>query len=401
MINSLNGNQFMEINNQQAQENWDILIKNGCLIDPAQQINAVLDVGLKGGNVVAIANDLPAASAQLVLDAEGAYVVPGFIDLHTHIYWGGTSLGVETEAIAKQSGVTTFVDAGSAGAGNILGFKAHIADQSLLKIFAFVNIAFPGIFGFSRHLMVGECEDLRLLHKEACQEAIQEYPDFVRGIKVRVGVFAGGQSGIRPLEIARQVADEVGLPIMTHIDSPPPTRQEILSRLREGDVLTHCFRAPPNAPIENGEIIEEMHLARKHGVLFDIGHGGGSFDFSIGRQMIEQGFEPDIISSDVHSLSVDGPVHDLLTTMSKFLNLGMPLDNIIASVAHAPAQVLKRNDLGSLALNTCGDVVVLDIENGQFEFFDSHNHCMKAERAFKVRHIVLNGKHWHSQTIPK
>src|SRR5207302_7837170 len=185
---------------------------------------------------------------------------------------------------------------------------------------------------------VGECADLRLLDPRECVRVIRANHDVIAGVKVRVGRNAGGASGVAPLDIALEVAEETGLPVMAHLDNPPPSRLEVLSRLRRGDILTHCFRPFPNAPVHgDGRIREEVLEARRRGVVFNIGHGGGSFGFRTAEAMLDAGFLPDVISSDVHALSIDGPAFDQLVTMSKFLALGMPLGQIVAAATAAPA----------------------------------------------------------------
>src|SRR5262249_15710406 len=252
------------------------------------------DIAFGDGKVAAVGHDLPRGE---VVDARGLLVVPGLIDLHTHVYWGGTSLGVDAAEVAQRSGTTTFVDAGSAGPGNFHGFRRHVIEPSPLRIIPYLNISFPGIFALSATVAVGECADLRLLDPRECVRVIAANRDLIAGVKVRVGRNAGGASGAAPLDIALEVAEETGLPVMAHLDNPPPSRLEVLSRLRRGDILTHCFRPFPNAPVEgDGRIREEVLEARRRGVIFDIGHGSGSFGFRTAEAMLAAGFAPDVIS---------------------------------------------------------------------------------------------------------
>ena len=230
-------------------------------------------------------------------------MVPGLIDLHTHVYWGGTSLSVRPEPVARRSGATTLVDAGSAGPGNFHGFREFVIEPSAVRILPYLNISFAGIFAFSKSVMVGECSDVRLLDARACLEVAEQHRDLIVGIKVRVGRNTSEGYGVFPLELAVEVAEELALPVMAHIDFPPPRRRDMLERLRPGDVLTHCFRPFPNAPAVRGEPREEMLEARARGVLFDLGHGMGGFGFAATRPMLDAGFLPDVISSDVHVLS--------------------------------------------------------------------------------------------------
>ena len=374
---------------------YDLLIKGGRVIDPAQGLDANLDVAFSGGRVAAIADAIAETDARDVRDAGGHIVLPGLIDFHTHVYWGGTSLGVDAEVIARRSGTTTFVDAGSAGAGNLAGFVRHVIEPSAPRILAYINVSFPGIFAFSKEVMVGECSDLRLLNARECVRAARAFPEHVVGVKARVGFNAGGSSGAAPLDIAIEIADELDLPVMAHIDFPPPGRDEVLDRLRPGDILTHCFRPFPNAPIDGRKRVrEEIREAHARGILFDIGHGYGGFAFESGRATLEQGLLPDILSSDVHVLSKDGPAYDLLAVMSKFWCLGMELHNVVRAATETPAKALRRPELGSLAPGTPGDATIVRVETGKFDYFDAVGEVLKGDRRLACGGIVLAGKWW-------
>ena len=236
--------------------------------------------------------------------------------------------------------------------------------------------------------MVGECCDMRLLHPRECARVVEANRDLVAGIKVRVGRVASGDSGIMPLELALEVADEVGLPVMAHIDDPPPSRRDVLSRLRPGDILTHCFKPFPNAPIRSdGEIWADVLQARERGVVFDLGHGGASFGFGVARAMLAKGFVPDVISSDVHVLNVNGPVFDLLTTLSKFSCLGLDLMTILRSATSTPARALRRPDLGTLAEGARGDATIFSIAEGEFDYYDCFGELFEGRSPFRrARH---------------
>src|SRR6202045_325980 len=300
-----------------------LILRGGRVKDPANGRHEAADVAFFDGKVAAVGPDLPRGSAEII-EVRGRIVAPGLIDLHTHVYWGGTSLGVDAAEVARTSGTATFVDAGSSGPGNFAGFRRHVIEPSPLRILPYLNVSFPGIFAFSPTVMVGEASDLRLIDPRECVRVINANRDLIVGVKVRVGRTAGGNSGIAPLDMALEVAGETGLPVMAHLDHPPPSRLEVVSRLRKGDILTHCFRPFPNAPAApDGGVREEIAAARERGVVFDIGHGGGSFGFRTAEAMLTAGFLPDVISSDVHALSINGPAFDQITTMSKLLSLGM------------------------------------------------------------------------------
>ena len=326
----------------------------------------------------------------------GKIVVPGLIDLHTHVYWGGTSLGVDPDAYAKPSGVTTLVDAGSAGAGNIAGFRRHVIERAEVRILPFLHVSFPGIFALSRYFHAGESADLRLLDPVACLDAAREHKDLVVGIKVRLGRAGSGESGIAPMDIAMEVAEHAGLPLMTHLDSPPPYRPEVMPRLRRGDILTHCFRPYPNAPVRpDGAVQEDVLAARERGVIFDIGHGKGSFGFQTAMAMLGQGFLPDVISSDVHVLSIDGPAVNMVHTMSKFLALGLPLDQVIRASTVNAARAVNLADRGTLRPGLLGDATVLEVEEGQFTFQDVLGETIDGTQHLRCRGAVLGGRWWH------
>ncbi len=375
----------------------DLILKGGRIIDPANGRDEIADIGFGDGRVAAVGSGLPLRGEEVV-DARGLLVVPGLIDLHTHVYWGGTSLGVDAAELAPRSGTTTFVDAGSAGPGNFHGFRRHVIEPSPLRILPYLNVSFPGIFAFAATVMVGENTDLRLIDPRECVRVINANRDLIVGVKVRVGRNAGGNSGAAPLDMAIEVADEVGLPVMAHLDHPPPSRLEVLSRLRRGDVLTHCFRPFPSAPVRgDGRIREEVLAARERGVIFDIGHGGGSFGFRTAELMLEAGFLPDVISSDVHALSINGPAFDQLVTMSKFLMLGVELGAVIRASTAAPAAALGRGDLGHLAVGAVGDASILELVEGEFDFRDVLGESRRGKERLVVSGLVVAGRRWQPQ----
>ncbi len=372
---------------------FDLVLKGGRVIDPAQGIDAVSDVAFKDGRVAAVGPNLgPAADTR---DVSGKIVTPGLIDLHTHVYWGGTSIGVDPDAYARRAGCTTLIDAGTAGPGNLPGFREHIIRRADVRILPFMNISYPGIFAFSPHVMVGECEDLRLLHPRACRDVGRENLDLIVGIKVRVGKSASGESGLAPLDMGLEVADHLGVPVMAHLDHPPPYRSEVMPRLRKGDILTHCYRPFPNAPITgDGRVQDDVRAARERGVIFDIGHGGGSFGYETAVAMMRQGFSPDVISSDVHVLSENGPAFDQLVTMSKFLAIGMPLVEVICASTINPARAVRKTDRGTLTPGTLGDATILDVEKGRFAFPDVLGEIREGGEHLRCRGIVLGGRWW-------
>ena len=375
---------------------FDLLLKGGRIIDPSQRLDTVADIGFVAGKVAQIGTDLPADPETDLRDVSGHIVVPGLIDLHTHVYWGGTSLGIDVEGYGRSSGVTTCVDAGSAGPGNFGGFRKHVIEPSAVRVLAFLHVSFAGIYAFSESVMVGESEELRLMAPNEAVAVAQANPDLIVGIKVRVGRNASGRSGTVPLDIALQAADQAGLPVMCHIDFPPPNYEDVLERLRPGDILTHAFRPFPNTPIDaQGRVKDLVLRARERGVLFDIGHGKGSFAFKVARRMLANGFYPDIISSDIHALCINGPAFDQVTTLSKFLCLGMPLNDLIAATTMNAATAVKRPELGSLKPTSMGDATILAIEDGQFDYVDVVNEHMIGHKRIVSAAVVIAGRWWH------
>ncbi|WP_027132874.1 amidohydrolase/deacetylase family metallohydrolase [Geminicoccus roseus] len=375
--------------------NYDLVLTGGQVVDPGQGIDRVTDVAFAGGKVAAVGDGLNGQAAQ-VRDVSGAIVMPGMIDFHTHVYWGGTSLGIRPDELARRAGTTTWLDVGSAGPGNFEGFREHVIGRTETKILAYLHISFAGIYGFSDKVSVGESCDMRLLEPNSCADVARANPDLVRGIKVRIGSHASGFNGITPLKFAIEAAEQANLPVMCHIDTPPPRYEDVLAVLRPGDTLTHCFRPRPNAPTyTDGRVREACFEARERGVFFDIGHGMGSFSFEVAEAMLAGGFPPDVISSDVHALCIDGPAYDNLETMSKFLHLGMSVNDIVRSVTKTPADILKRPDLADLSVGSTGDVTVLRVEQGDFTFVDVQGATRSGGRRFSLDSVVLDGRLWH------
>lgn len=383
---------------------YDLLLKGGHVIDPATGRDGVADVAFKGGKVAAVAEKISDADARETRSAAGFYVVPGLIDLHAHVYVGGTTYGVEPDQLGRMSGTTTVVDAGSAGAANIRGLIDHQQRLTEVRILAFVNLAFPGIYGDLRAVHIAEASDLHLLNVPHVVRTLKMWPDSVVGIKIRIGRSSTAALGAMPLHLAIAASEQAGnAPVMAHIGADmPPRLEDILDPLRKGDIVTHCYTPKMNKPLDTkGKLRDCMVAGRERGVIMDVGHGAGSFGFDICRAMLELGFTPDVISSDVHLYSADGPAYDVLVTMSKFLCLGLPLVDVVRAATAAPAAAMRRSDIGSLKVGAAGDATLLEIKKGPVVYVDAVGGEMKADRRLVPRGIVLGGKWWSDGMAPE
>ncbi len=373
----------------------ELILRGGRVIDPSQNIDRVADVAFAGGKVLAVGANLAAGPGTEIRDVAGKIVSPGLIDLHTHVYWGGTSLGIDAEEFCRRSGVTTAVDTGSAGPGNFAGFRAHVIEKSDVRILAYLHVSFAGIYGFWTTVSVGESEDIRLMAPREAAAVADANRDVIVGIKVRLGRRASGMQGMTPFTYALQTAEEVGLPLMVHIDEPPPSYEEVVAALRPGDVLTHCFRPFPNTPVTaQGTVKPVVREARARGVLFDVGHGKGSFAFRTARAAMANGFLPDTISSDIHQLCINGPAFDQVTTLSKFLCMGMDLPEVIRRSTVSPAMALRRPELGTLKPGSVGDATVLSVQDGRFDYVDVVGEHMEGGRKILSEGVVIGGRWW-------
>jgi dihydroorotase len=349
-------------------------------------------VAIKGGEIAAVGKDLSTAGAK-VDDVSGAIVAPGLIDIHTHVYHKATSLSVDPGFIARRSACTTLIDAGSAGAGNYDGFRDYVMIHSPYRIFAFLNISFPGIFGFDKDVSIGEATARSMLPVHRCVEKIEVNRDRIIGVKVRIGGIVTGDLGLGALELALEAANAVGLPLMTHIGTAPPSYADVVDMLRPGDILTHCYRPEPNSAIgPNGKVIDAVLKARERGVLFDIAHGMGAFGYETTEAALKNGFPPDLISSDVHVIAVEGPGYDLLHTMSKLLNCGLSLPEVIGMSANRPALAIRKPELGHLGVGAVADITVLRQVESNYVFEDVVGTKRQGSTLLQPVSVYLGGK---------
>jgi len=343
---------------------WDLLLTGGVLLDPGTGRTGRHDVAVRDGRVAAVAPTLPHASAAEVVDVTGRLVTPGLVDLHTHVYAGATYWGIDPGPVAWRSGVTTWVDAGSAGAYSYPAFAAMTAGYPV-RVPALLNVSAVGLIA-----PVGESRDLANCDVDLAVATVRAHRDTIVGIKVRMDRHTVGPHGLAPLHRAIEVATACGLPVMVHIGAAPPSLAQLLPLLRPGDIVTHCASGIAAGPDGFDPAARDAYQT---GVLFDIGHGSGGFAYDVLEAQLAAGMPPHTVSTDLHSRSVHGPVFDLPTTMAKLLAVGMGLDQVVAAATIGPARVLGLTDgVGTLAPGATADIAVFRVEHGRFELADVH-----------------------------
>ncbi|HVC82213.1 MAG TPA: amidohydrolase/deacetylase family metallohydrolase [Chloroflexota bacterium] len=366
---------------------YDLLIRGGELIDPANGRHGLFDLAVTDGVIAAVAPNLPAGDAAQVVEAAGQIVTPGLIDLHTHCYWGATYWGIEADPVAARTGVTTWLDVGSAGAFTFPGFRRYVAESSRARLFALLNVSTIGLVA-----RTNELSNLAYCDEEMGAAIVEGNRDLILGIKARIDRDTTMGTGIEPLRRARRLADQVDLPLMVHIGLAPPTLAEIAEYLRPGDILTHCCTGQPNRLVdEEGAVLPFMRRLWEQGLILDLGHGTGSFSYGSAEAMLAAGMPPDVISSDIHQLAALGPMYDLPTTLSKFLNLGMPLYDVIARATSRPAAAMRRPDLGRLAVGSPADIALFRLEEGKYTFHDIHMHARSGRTRLANTATYVNG----------
>jgi len=393
----------------------DLLIKNGRLIDPDSGRDGILDLAISGSTIAEVAAGIPAAGARRVIDASGALVTPGLIDNHTHLFRGSDFFGIDADSVAWQSGVTTWLDAGSAGAFRMPAFREQVIERSDVTVRALINISYLGVAGmnYDEYCNPATC-NVDLLERVAAVHG-----DVIVGIKTRMGRDGVGYQGTMPLVKAVEASERTGLPIMCHISGSPPSIDNVLGKLRAGDIVTHAFTGAGERLIDRrGRIKAAARRAREAGVRFDIGHGAGSFSFLSAEALTSQGFWPDSISTDLHQLSLPGPrlVEDgelisrvrgdgapqltLLTVMTKLLFLGMPLVEVIRATTATPAAMFGLADRGTLRRGARADVAILELKAGPIELFDVSGETRRYDQQLACRATILAGEEMAPRPIP-
>jgi dihydroorotase len=379
---------------------YSLVLKGGRLIDERNKRDGKFDVAIANGKIAAVAPSIDPEGSR-VRDVTGSIVSPGLIDIHTHVYHKATSLSVDPGLVARRSAMTTLIDAGSAGAGNYDGFRDYVMAHSPYRILAFLNISFPGIFGFDKDVQVGEATARSMLPVHHCVAKIEANRDRIIGVKVRIGGIVTGDLGLGALELALEAAEAVGLPLMTHIGHPPPSYSAVVDMLRPGDILTHCYRPDPNSAIgEDGKALDAVKEARKRGVLFDIAHGMGAFGYDTAEAALKDGFKPDLISSDVHVIAIEGPGFDLLHTMSKLLNCGLSLAEVIGMSTSRPALAIRHPELGHLGVGATADISVLREVQSDYVFADVVGTTRQGSKLLHPVAVYLGGREMEVSTRP-
>jgi dihydroorotase len=369
---------------------FDLFIKNGLVIDPISKVHGEYDIAVDSGRVFSIhpSNEFGIEnSAKNIIDASGCLVTPGLIDIHTHVFSNDTEIGIDADLVGVQQGVTTLVDAGSAGATTFPKFIANAVEKNITQVLAWINIASVGLCSGR-----AELSDLTKIDTQGVIEMISQYP-IIRGIKVRMSSSVLGTSGLRPLEIAKDLSRRTGLPLMVHVGNGPPALADILDILDAGDVVTHAFHGKKGGILQGDEIILQARQALKRGVLFDVGHGTSSFSVQTMKKAKRIGIKPHSISTDIYLENVSGPVYSLATTVSKLLALDFSLEDVISAVTMAPAAILRMDhEIGSLQVGRMADISVLAIKDGVFEFVDSEKQTFTGKQLLQAKFAIKAGK---------
>ncbi len=340
---------------------FDLLLTGGTILNPATKLDEKLDVGVTGDRVTAIQANLPRATAKKTLDVTGCYVTPGLVDFHVHSYWGVNPYGSNLDSLCLATGVTTTMDAGSAGPVNFLGFRKLVYEQSKTRMLGFVALAQHGVLNTP-----GELLNLGFADSEGAADTVGNNRDIGVGIKVRLHKKSIGENSREALRLAIKAGEATRTPIMVHVGDTAIGMDEIAETLRPGDIITHCYTPQRPSIIDNaGKLLPQVRKAKERGVIFDVGHAGGHFDFNLVERAMGDGLLPDIISSDLHSRLAQpgfGVVGDLSTVLTKFLPLGLSFEQIIANCTVNAARAVGWQDrIGSLEVGREADIAVLQI----------------------------------------
>ncbi len=372
-------------------QTYDLIIKGGRVIDPRNAINRILDVAIVEGKIQKVAEEIYAGNTDRVIDASGMLVVPGLIDVHTHVFVGeaktfaGGFPSVSPDDFSFRSGVTTMVDAGTSGWRSFERFKTTVIDRSDTRVLAFLNITGAGMVGKPLE------EDLQDMSIDSTMQTLTNYPDILVGVKI--GHYQG--QGWEPFERAMAVSQAVDKPLFLECHLPNLPLPEILERMNPGDIFTHIYGAVDDRDWlinSQGQVIEHVLKARDKGVYFDVGHGGGSFHYQLAVPAVSQQFYPDSFGTDLHRYSMNAGMKDITNIMSKFLNLGMPLEEVIAAATWKSAVMIGREDLGHLSPGAIADIALLKLETGEFGFVDAAGYRISGDRRLTPELTLREGR---------
>jgi len=380
-------------------DKFDLVIKGGDVLDPSQSLRGKRDIGIRWGLIEAVESEIAPERALKSIDAAGKLVTPGLIDLHCHVYPYGSAIGIPADELVQFQGATTVVSAGDAGVNNLAALRRYVVAQSRARIYAFVHIANNGLSAFP----VAELYNIDNAQVEGCAMALAENPDFLIGVKVRMSENVIYKHGLEPLRRGIQACEMCGWParMMVHIGGVETSQlmSDILDLLRPGDVLTHAYSGAPNMAgaftniVQNGQLLPAALAAKQRGVIFDVGHGGGSFDFTVAEVAIPAGCGPDTISSDIHVFSGNTPgVPYLPNVMGKFLAMGYSLEQVVTMTTIAPAKIINRAPkIGTLQIGAPADVAIMELAEGPVTFLDTRNNKREGRLSLKPVQTVING----------
>lgn len=380
-------------------DKYDLVIRGGEVLDPSQSLRAKRDIGIRWGVIETVQETIPAERALKSIDASGKLVMPGLIDLHCHVYPYGSAIGIPADELVQFQATTTVVSAGDAGVNNLAALRRFIVAQTRARMYAFLHIANNGLSAFP----AAELYNIDVAQTEACAMALAENADFLLGVKVRMSENVIYKHGLEPLKRGIQACEMCGWPakMMVHIGGVETKElmSQILDLLRPGDVLTHAYSGAPNMSnvftniVQDGKLLPAALAAKQRGVMFDVGHGGGSFDFTVAEVAIPGGCTPDTISSDIHVFSGNSPgIPFLPNVMSKFMTLGFTLEQVVAMATTAPAKIINRAPkIGTLQVGAPGDVAIMELVEGPVSFVDTRNNKRDGKVYLKPIQTVING----------
>ena len=344
-----------------------------------------------------ITNSIP--SEFKVIDCKNSYLSPGWSDLHVHIWYGGSDVSIRANEAGFKRGVTTLVDAGSAGEATFHGLKEYVIDQQRETIKAFINIGSIGLVACNR---IPELIDERFIDIDRTLKVIEENKDIICGIKVRASGVIVGSWGITPVQIARKVAEIAKLPMMVHIGEPPPTLNQIFDLLRPGDVVTHCFNGKnPGSISDSPQIFANAKRLAEEGVFMDVGHGAASYNFEVAKEAIDNGLKPYSISTDLHGWNLHGPVYDLATTVSKLYAAGLSLEECVDAISYNPRNFLSLENAASLSVGSKADFTIFDIDDCDELVSDSQGNNITLKSAFEPKMVISGAKIFMAERTKK